>query len=86
LVSQTAVRKWAESVREKDLRKMLRPKTDELRGKWRRLHNEELYDLYSSPNQIKKNETRRACGTYGDKRCAYRVLMGKPDGERPLAR
>jgi hypothetical protein len=53
------------------LRRIFGPKRDEVTGKWRRLRNEELYDLYSSPNiyyswdEIKKNEMGGACGTYG---------------------
>jgi hypothetical protein len=48
------------------------PERDEVTGEWRRLHNEELYDLYSPPNvipsvQIRKNEMGGACGTYGGK-------------------
>jgi hypothetical protein len=46
------------------------PKRDEVTGKWRRLHNKELYALYSSPNQVKKTEMGRTCGTYGgEERC-----------------
>jgi len=43
------------------------PRKDEVTGKWRRLHNEDLYDQYSSTNisQTKKNEMRRTCGRYG---------------------
>jgi hypothetical protein len=52
------------------LRRIFGPKRDEVTGEWRRLHNEELNDLYSSPNiiridQIKKNEVGGACSTYG---------------------
>jgi hypothetical protein len=52
------------------LRKIFGPKRDEVTGEWRRLHNEELSDLYSSPNIIrviksKKSEVSGACSTYG---------------------
>jgi hypothetical protein len=55
------------------LRKIFGPKRDEVTGEWRRLHNKELYALYSSPNiiwVIMKTEMGRTCGTYvGEKRC-----------------
>jgi hypothetical protein len=57
------------------LRSIFGPKRDEATGEWRRLHDEELDDLYSSPNiirviKIKKNEMGGACSTYGGKeRC-----------------
>jgi hypothetical protein len=50
------------------LRGIFGPKRDGVTGEWRRLHNEELYDLYSSPNiiwVIKKKKMGGACGTYG---------------------
>jgi hypothetical protein len=54
------------------LRRIVGPKRDEVTGEWGKLHNEELSDLYSSPNivwmQIEKNEMGRACGTYGEGR------------------
>ena len=56
-------------------RKIFGFKMDEIRG-WRKIHNEELYDLYSSGDHIKKNEMGEACGTYGDRRDAYRVWRG----------
>ena len=51
------------------LRRIFGPRRDEVTGKWRRLHNEELNDLYSSPNIVRviieKNEKGWACGAYG---------------------
>ena len=59
----------------------------------KKLHNEELNDLYCSPNiirgdQIENNEIGGACSTYGreEMRGVYRVLVGKPERKRPLAR
>jgi hypothetical protein len=50
------------------LRRIFGPKRDEVTGEWRKLHNEELHNLYSSPDiirQVKANEVGRACGTHG---------------------
>jgi hypothetical protein len=50
------------------LRRIFGPKRDEVTGEWKKLHNEELYDLYSSPDiirQVKENEVGGACGTHG---------------------
>jgi hypothetical protein len=71
------------------LRRVFGPKRDEVTGEWRKLHNEELNDLYSLPNivrvaKIETNEIGRACGMYGEDRGVYRVLVGKPEGKRPL--
>jgi hypothetical protein len=56
------------------------PKTDEVKGDWRKLHNEELHNLYSSPNIIRMIKSRRMRWTgneerMGEKRNAYRLLV-----------
>jgi hypothetical protein len=65
-------------------------KRDEVIGGWRKLHNEELHNLYSSPSIIKMTKSskrmRRAGNVVrmGEKTNAYRMLVGKPEGKRPL--
>jgi hypothetical protein len=61
------------------------PKRDEVTGEWRRPHNEELNDLYSSPNTIRVIKSRRMrraghVAHMGEKRGAYRILVGRPEG------
>ena len=61
------------------------PKRDEATREWRKLHNVELTDLYSSSNiflgnQIEKNEMGGKCSMYGERRGAYRILVGKHEG------
>jgi hypothetical protein len=73
------------------LRRILGPKKDEITGEKRRLHNEELYALYFSPNiirVIKSRRLRRAghVARMGERRGAYGVLVGKPEGRRSLGR
>jgi hypothetical protein len=73
------------------LRRIFGPKRDEATGEWRRLHNEELNDLYSSPNiiQVIKSSRMRWAGHVahmGEKRGACRILVGRPEGRRPLVR
>ena len=67
------------------------PKRDEVTREWSKLHNEELNDLYSSPNIVQVIKSRRvrwvghvAC--MGEKRGIYRVLVGKREGKIPLGR
>jgi hypothetical protein len=65
------------------LRRIFGPKRDEVMGEWRKLHNEELNNLYSYPDiirQVKVNEVGGACGTHGEERKVYKVLVGKPEG------
>jgi hypothetical protein len=73
------------------LRRIFGPKRDEMTGGWRKLHNEELHSLYSSPSIIRMIKSRRMGWTgyvarMGNKRNAYRILVGKPEGKRPLGR
>jgi hypothetical protein len=72
-------------------RRIFGPKLDEVTGEWRKLHYEELNNLYSSPNIVRVIESRRmrwaghvAC--MGEWRGVFRVLVGKPEGKRPLGR
>jgi hypothetical protein len=74
-----------------ELLKAFGPKTDKVTGGWRKLHNEELRDLYSSPSIIRMIKPRRMrwaghVARMGEKRNAYRLLVGKPEGRRLLAR
>ena len=66
-------------------------KMDEVTGEWRKLHNEELKGLYSSPNIVRVIKSRRMrwaghVAPTGEERGVYRVLVGKPEGKRPLGR
>jgi len=73
------------------LRRIFGPKKDEVTGKWMKLHNEEVNDLYSSPGivQVIKLKRMRWVGhvvSMGERRGMYRILEGKPEGKRPLGR
>jgi hypothetical protein len=63
------------------LRRIFGLKRDEVMGEWRKLHNEELRDLYSLPSIIRIIKSRMRA-----KRNAHRLLVGKPEGKRPLGR
>jgi hypothetical protein len=73
------------------LRRIFGLKRDEVTGGWRKLHNEELHNLYSSPSIIRLAKSRRMRGAWhiartGEKRNAYGLLVGKLEGETPLGR
>jgi hypothetical protein len=72
-------------------RRTFGPKTDEVTGGWRKLHNEELHGLYSSPSIIRVIKARRMrwgwhMARMGEVRGAYNILVGRPEGRRPLGR
>jgi hypothetical protein len=91
---------WSQKLREehrlrvfenKVLRRIFGPKMDEVTGGWKKLHNEELRDLHSLQNIIRIIMSRKMrwaghVAQMGEKRNAYRLLIGKPEGKRPLGR
>jgi hypothetical protein len=73
------------------LRRVFGPKRNEVTGKWRKLHNEELNDLYSLPNNLRVVRSRRMrwaghVARMGEERGVHRVLVGTPEGKMPLGR
>jgi hypothetical protein len=91
---------WSLTVREEHklrvfenrvLRRIFEPQRDRVTGGWRKLHNEELHNLYSSPSIIVIIKSRRMrwaghVARMGEKRNVYRLLVRKPEGKRPLGR
>jgi hypothetical protein len=73
------------------LRRIFVPKRDKVTGGWRKLHNEELHNLYSSLNIIRMIKSRRMrwsghVARMGERRLAYRILVEKLEGRKPLGR
>jgi hypothetical protein len=91
---------WSLTVREEHklrafenrvLRRIFVNKRDGVTGGWRKLHNEKLHNLYSWPSIIRIIKSRRMrwvghVARMGEKRNVYRLLVGKPEGKRPLGR
>jgi hypothetical protein len=91
---------WSLTVREENilrvfenrvLSRIFGPKRNGVTGGWRKLHNEEPHNLYSSPSIIRIIKSRRMrwvrqVARMGEKRNMYRLLVGKPEGKRPLGR
>jgi hypothetical protein len=91
---------WSLTLREKHrlrvfenrvLRRIFGPKWDEVTGEWRKVHNEERHNLYSSPDIIRQVKSRRMrwaghVARMGVEENVYKVLVGKPEGKRPLGR
>jgi len=83
---------WSLTLREeRRLRVFENRNRDEVTGEWRKLHNEELNDLYSLPNTVRVVKSRRMrwagnVARMGEDRVVHRVLVGKPEGKRPLGR
>jgi len=72
------------------LRRIFGPNRDDVAGEWRKIHNDELNDLYCSPNIVPVIKSRKRWAGHvarvGEMRGLYRVLVGKPEEKRPLGR
>ena len=73
----------------RELRRVIGPKTDEVIGEWRKLHNEKLNDLYTLPNIVRVVKSRRMIwaghvARMGEDRVVHRVLMGKPERKEAI--
>jgi hypothetical protein len=82
---------WSLTLREAHRLRLSGQKRDEVIGEWRKLHNEELRDLYSLPSIIRVIKSRRMrwaghVARTGAKRNSYRLLVGRPEGKKPLGR
>jgi len=91
LVADTEGGTLAEVFENRVLRRIFGCKRDEVAWEWRKLHNEELNDLYSSPNFLRVIKSRTIIwaghvARVGERRGVCRVLVGKPEGKRPLGR
>jgi hypothetical protein len=91
LVSNIKGGTWTGVFENRVLMRIFGPKRDEVTGEWRKLPNEELLYLYSLPSIIRIIKARRMrwvghVARMGEKRNAYRLLVGKPEGRRPLGR
>jgi hypothetical protein len=80
-----------EGIRKQVLRRIFGPKRDEMTGGWRKLHNEELHGLYSSPSIVRVIKARMMrwaehVAYIGEVRGAYNILVGRPEVRRPLGR
>jgi hypothetical protein len=76
---------------EKRMLRIFGPKRDEVTGGWKKVHNEELHNLYFSPSTIRMMMSMRMrwaghVARMGEKRNAYRIMVGNPEGKRPLGR
>jgi hypothetical protein len=90
LLSHFEGRIQTEGFENRVLRKIFGPKREE-DGSWRKLHNHELYSLYSSPNIVRVTKSRRMSWArhvahVGQGRGVCRILVGRPEGKRPLGR
>jgi hypothetical protein len=91
---------WSLTLREEDRVRVFKnrvswrifgPTRDEVTGDWRKLHNRELHNLYTSPDIIRQKNSRRMrwaghVASMGEGRNLYRVLVGRPERRRPLGR